>query len=418
MRAFAAALRHPGAVAMSAAAFVGRFPMAMLGLALTLLVVAETGSYASAGAVAGAMTLASAVGGPVGAGLADRHGQHRVLPPLIAIHTVAVTGLTLAVLAGTPIGLWLGLAVVAGLTGPNLGAMVRARWAGVAADARELGSAFALESTLDEVAFVLGPPLTTALAVAVAPWSAVAAGLLLAVSGTTALALQRRTEPSPAPRGSPRGPSPLRSGPLRILSLLMLLMGAVFGALEVGTVAFAEEAGAVPATGWLLGLFALSSGLTGLYLGSRPGAWQLRNQLLLGTGALTVTAAVLPLIDGVATFGAAMFAAGFGVSAVLIGSLQLIERAVPRSRLTQSLALAISGIQVGFALAAALTGQLIDSGGAHRGLAVGSVAAAGGLLLVVASRPALRHAEARSGPAPEPAADAGHPSAEDRQGAP
>ena len=34
---------------MTTAGFVGRFPMAMLGLALTLLVVAETGSYARAG---------------------------------------------------------------------------------------------------------------------------------------------------------------------------------------------------------------------------------------------------------------------------------------------------------------------------------------------------------------------------------
>lgn len=380
--------------------------MAMLGLALTLLVVGETGSYAYAGAVAAAMTLAAAVGGPVSAGLADRLGQHRVLLPLIVVHALAVAGLTVAIMRATPVPLWLVLAAVAGLTGPNLGAMVRARWAGVAADPNELGSAFALESTLDEVAFVLGPPLTTALAVAIAPWSAVAAGLLLAVSGTAALALQRSTEPAAAPRGSTREPSPLRSGALRILSTLMLLMGAVFGALEVGTVAFAQESGAVPATGVLLGLFALSSGLTGLYLGARPGTWRLSTQLLVGTTALTLTTAALPAIGAVATFGAAIFAAGFGVSAVLIGALQLIERAVPRTRLTQSLALAISGIQIGFALAAALTGRLIDSGGSQWGLAVGSAAALGGLVLVLAARPALRRAEHRTPPATSAWADA------------
>lgn len=380
--------------------------MAMLGLALTLLVVGETGSYAYAGAVAAAMTLAAAVGGPVSAGLADRLGQHRVLLPLIVVHALAVAGLTVAIMRATPVPLWLVLAAVAGLTGPNLGAMVRARWAGVAADPNELGSAFALESTLDEVAFVLGPPLTTALAVAIAPWSAVAAGLLLAVSGTAALALQRSTEPAAAPRGPTREPSPLRSGALRILSTLMLLMGAVFGALEVGTVAFAQESGAVPATGVLLGLFALSSGLTGLYLGARPGTWRLSTQLLVGTTALTLTTAALPAIGAVATFGAAIFAAGFGVSAVLIGALQLIERAVPRTRLTQSLALAISGIQIGFALAAALTGRLIDSGGSQWGLAVGSAAALGGLVLVLAARPALRRAEHRTPPATSAWADA------------
>lgn len=378
---------------MSAAAFVGRFPMAMLGLALTLLVVAETDSYALAGGVAGAMTVAAAVGGPVGAGLADRHGQHRVLPPLIAGHCLAVAGLTVAVLAGTSAGLWLVLATVAGLTGPNLGAMVRARWAGVASDARELGSAFALESTLDEVAFVLGPPLTTALAVLVAPWSAIAAGLLLAISGTTALALQRRTEPPRSAGSGIRARSPLRSPTLRVLSVLMLLMGAVFGALEVGTVAFAEEAAAVAATGVLLSLFALSSGLTGLYLGARPGAWPLTTQLLLGTAALTLTAATLPFIEGVVPYAVGMFAAGFGVSAVLIGSMQLIERAVPRARLTQSLALAISGIQVGFAAAVALAGQVIDSGGSSLGLAVGSAAAGLGLVLTASARRGLRAVE-------------------------
>ncbi len=394
MRAFRAILSHPGAAAMSAAAFVGRLPMAMLGLALTLLVVGQTGSYASAGAVAASVTLAGAVGGPIGARLADRHGQHRVLPVLIVLHVAAVTALTTAVLAGTPSALWLALGTAAGLTGPNLGAMVRARWAGLAGTPDELTSAFALESTLDEVAFVVGPPLATALAVSVAPWSAIAAAMLLALSGALALAAQRATQPPAVAREEHAGPPLLRSATLRILTLLLLLMGAVFGAIEVATVAYAQERGAVSATGWLLGLFALSSGLTGLYLGARPGRWSLAAQLLVGTAALTIAAASLPLLDRVAVYAVGMFASGLGVSAVLIGSLQIIERAVPRGRLTESLAVAIAGIQVGFAAAAAVAGSLIDRGGSSWGLAVGSAAAAAGLLLAVTARRHLVRAEA------------------------
>jgi MFS family permease len=97
MRAFGAILQHPGALVMSASALVGRFPIAMLGLALTLLVVAETGSYARAGAVAALLTVGGAVGGPLSSRLADRHGQDRVLPPLVALHVVAVAALTAAV---------------------------------------------------------------------------------------------------------------------------------------------------------------------------------------------------------------------------------------------------------------------------------------------------------------------------------
>ena len=397
MQAFRAIFAHPGSRGMTAAAFVGRFPMAMLGLALTLLVVTETGSYATAGVVAASLTLAGAVGGPLGARLADRLGQHRVIPPLLAVHVLSVASLTVAVMAGLPEPLWLVLGGIAGLTGPNLGAMVRARWAGIAADQRELGSAFALESTLDEVAFVLGPPLATGLAVLVAPWSAVAAGLLLAAGGGLSLAAQRRTEPAPSPRRDQVGPPIWRSTTLRLLTAVMLLMGAVFGALEVSTVAFARERAALAATGWLLGVFALSSGLTGLYLGARPGGWALSRQLVVGAGMLAVAAAALPFLDSLAGYALGMFATGLGVSAVMIGSMQIIERVMPRGRLTESLALAISGVLVGSAGAVALAGALIDVAGSRAGIAVGSSAAAAGLIVLVLARGHLARAEVLPG---------------------
>ena len=394
MRGFGPILAHPGAVPMTLAAFIGRFPMAMLGLAVTLLVVAETGSYAAAGAVAAALTLSGAVGGPVGARLADRHGQHRVIPPLICAHVMAVAALTLSVLAGAPIWLWLLLGGLAGLTGPNLGAMVRARWAGVVEGPRELTSAFALESTLDEVAFVLGPPLATALAVAVAPASAVVASMVLAGSGGLALAAQRGTAPVPT-RGTRHGGSSVwRGTAFVLLAGVMLLMGAVFGALEVGTVAFAAERDVAVATGWLLGVFALGSGLTGLYLGANPGSWRLSRQILAGTGALAVAASILPVVDSPPVYGAVMFASGLGVSAVLIGVLATIERSVPRERLTEALAMAISGILVGSAAAVAAAGALIDRGGSGWGLAVGSAAAIGGLTATLVGGRALAAAEA------------------------
>ncbi len=393
MQAFRAIYAHPGTRAMSTAGLVGRFPMAMIGLAITMLVVAETGSYARAGAVAAAITLAGAVGGPLGAQLADRFGQHRVIPPLIGVHIAAVAALTVVVMAGTPMLTWLLLAIVAGLSGPNLGAMVRTRWAGIAKGPRELSSAFALESTLDELAFVLGPPLATGLAVAIAPWSAIATGMLLAGSGSLALAAQRRTEPAPAPRSAHPGPAVWGSRTLQILTLMMILMGAVFGALEVSTVAFAQERDALAATGWLLGIFALASGLTGLYLGARPGRWRLSRQVLVGTLMLALATASLPFINGLPLYAGVMFASGLGVSAVMIGALQIIERALPRTRLTESLALAISGVLIGSAGAVALAGALIDRGDSSDGLMVGSVSALVGLAVAALAGNHLSRAE-------------------------
>jgi MFS family permease len=386
MNPYRSIFRLPGALPMTSAALVGRMPMAMTGLAVTLLVVGETDRYAVAGAVAGMITLATAVGGPVGAGLADRYGQHRVLPPLVIGGSTALALLTVAVLAGTPLWTWIALAALAGLASPNLGAMIRARWAHVARDPAQLGTAFALESTLDEVAFVVGPPLATALAVVIAPWSAIAAGILMALGGGLALAVQRATEPHATPASSHAGPPVWRSSTLCLLTLVMLLMGGIFGALEVATVAYAQEKQVVPATGVMLALFALGSGATGVVLGLKPGRWRLSRQLLLGITVLAATSSLLPFLRDPRIYAIGMLAAGLGVSAVLIGSFQVIERALPRARLTAGLAMATAGISIGVAGAVALAGARIDAAGAAHGMAVGSVAALSGAIVIVASR--------------------------------
>ncbi len=386
MNAYRSIFRLPGALAMTSAALIGRLPMAMTGLAVTLLVVSETGRYGLAGAVAGVLTLTAAVGGPVGAGLSDRLGQHRVIPPLMITACTSLTLLTVAVMAGTPLWTWLALAALAGLTSPNLGAMIRTRWAHVTRDQTQLGTAFALESTLDELAFVVGPVLATALAVVIAPWSAIAAGILLALSGALALSAQRATEPPAAPAAGHAEAPIWRSSTLHLITLLLVLMGGVFGAFEVATVAYAREHDVVPATGAILALFALGSGITGIVLGLRPNRWRLSQQLVAGSAALAVTTTALPFLDAPRLYALGMLSAGLGVSAVLIGSFQVIERALPRTRLTGALALATAGINVGVAGAVALAGARIDSADSAHGMAVGSVAAVTGLALVLASR--------------------------------
>ena len=193
--------------------------------------------------------------------------------------------------------------------------MVRTRWAGVARGPDELSSAFALESTLDEVAFVLGPPLATALAVAVAPWSAIVTGLLLAASGALALAAQRSTEPDPPREPRCTAPAVWRSGTLQVLTLLMVLMGAIFGALEVSTVAFRAGGRRCGPLGGSWACSPCPADLTGLYLGARPGGWPLSGQVLVGhRDASPAATAAIPFIDGLGWYAAGMFAAGLGVS--------------------------------------------------------------------------------------------------------
>jgi MFS family permease len=93
-------LATPGAKSLAAAGFVMRLPIAMQTLGIVLLLVATTGSYAVAGAVAATFALMHALAAPFIARLVDRHGQARVMLPALAVHVAGLAGLLLGALAG------------------------------------------------------------------------------------------------------------------------------------------------------------------------------------------------------------------------------------------------------------------------------------------------------------------------------
>lgn len=148
--------------------------MSMRGLGCVLMLVALTGSYALAGAVAATLTLSQALTAPWLGRLADRHGQRRLLIVSLAAHSTGILLLVLAAQVSAPAWTLFLAASLAGAAVLPVGSLVRARWAGLVGGPPALDTAFALESVIDEAVFIVGPVIVTALAVGVAP----AAGLL------------------------------------------------------------------------------------------------------------------------------------------------------------------------------------------------------------------------------------------------
>jgi MFS family permease len=107
-------LRTPGAPRLLAAAFLGRLPIGMTGLALLLLVRDASGSYALAGACAGAFALAEGVCSPLQGRAVDRAGIARVLVPCAGLYAAALAGVVAAAAAGAPAAVLLVLSAVAG----------------------------------------------------------------------------------------------------------------------------------------------------------------------------------------------------------------------------------------------------------------------------------------------------------------
>jgi MFS family permease len=213
---YPALLRVPGGPAFSAAAFVARLPISMLGIAIVLLVSSSTHHYGLAGGVSATFAISGAIAQPRLSRLVDRFGQARAVPPQVAVATAGIVTLVWLASAHAPAWTLFPAAVVGGAAYPNLGSLVRARWSKALSGQPELRTAYSLESILDEVIFVLGPPFVTLLAAKVGAAQAllVAVTLVLPWSWWARACCSCSAPPSrprpatPAEAGRRRSPSP------------------------------------------------------------------------------------------------------------------------------------------------------------------------------------------------------------------
>lgn len=355
-------LRTPGARAFSAAALVARLPMSMFALGIVLAVTLSGGGYGPAGVAAGVSTAGHAVASPIQARVADRVGQRRMLVPLLFGHGIALIALVAVVgrvAAGeAPFVLLAAAALLTGATFPQIGALVRARWAGL--QSARLHTAYAWESALDEVAFVVGPVIVVMLATNIHPVAGLVTVLLFTLGGGFVFASLRSTEPPVRQSVTIGQRDPLPFATLTWTVAAFAFMGGIFGVVELSTVAVADEFGATAAAGPVLAVFAAGSLIAGLTTGAIHWKVSPRRRFVVGQAALA--AAVLPLAfaGNLPVLFAAIFVAGFAIAPTLIAGFSMVQAAVPASRVTEGLAWVSTAITVGAAAGAASAGPIID----------------------------------------------------------
>ncbi|MFI1971394.1 MFS transporter [Streptomyces cinnamoneus] len=382
----------PGAKGFSAAGFLGRMPLSMLGIGIVTMISQITGRYGLAGAVSATLAISAAAVGPQISRLVDRYGQRRVVRPATVIALVAVAGLLLSAQQRWPD--WT-LFVFAAVTGcvPSVGAMVRARWAALyEGSPRELHTAYSAESVIDEVVFIVGPILSIGLSTAWFPEAGpLLAGCFLA-AGVFWLTSQRATEPVPRPRADHGGGSALRSPGLQVLVVTFVATGAIFGAVDVVTVAFAEEQGHKAASSLVLAVYALGSCLAGAVFGLLHLKGDPARRWVLGVCAMAVSMIPLQLVGNLPFLAVALFVAGLSIAPTMVTTMALVEQYVPRAKLTEGMTWTSTGLAVGVALGSSAAGWVVDASGAAAGYTVpgaaGVLAAAGAFLGYRRLRPA------------------------------
>ena len=383
LKTYRSLLSIPHARAFVLAGFVARLSISMRALGSVLMVSELTGSYGLAGAVAGAALLAEAVAAPRLGRSVDRYGQRWVLLVSLAVHSAGTLALVLSAQLLAPMWMLFATAALSGAAALPVGSLVRARWSALLGSSPALEGAFALESTLDELIFVLGPVLVTALVLGVAPGAGLLGALLLTVAGSLALALQRRTEPVPAGVRDQSDTPTIRTQGLRVLVATFVAAGAIFGTLDVAMVAFASQVGSPAAAGTLLALVAAGSLLAGLVYGTRSWRWPLEKRFVVSVVVLWAGTLSLVFAPSVALMAPAAALAGVAIAPTLIAGFTLVQKMVPSGALTEGLNWTITALGVGAAVGAWTAGLIADSAGGRTAFLV--AVAAGGAAVIVAA---------------------------------
>jgi len=228
--------------------------------------------------------------------------------------------------------------------------------------------------------------------------------VVLLVTGVLAFAAQRSTEPppsgrtaagAPAPSPSDRtttaapspSPSPLRSPGMPPLLAVCLALGAVFGSVEVVTIAFAEAQGHRTAAGVVLALQAGGSCAAGLLYGRVRFAGPAEDRYPWCVAAMTALL-ILPLLAASLTgslllLSAALLAAGMATAPTMITNMTLVQRRTPDGRLNEGMTLAVTALLGGIACGSAAGGWVVEHLTPTAGYGVPVTAAAVALLVAL-----------------------------------
>ena len=388
---------EPGTGNFVIAGLLARIPLPMAGIGIITLLSQQRGGYALAGAVSATFVLTYALLSPQISRYVDRYGQRRVLPAATAI---SITGLFI-LMAGshwnvTDVLLFLG-ALLAGFM-PSMSAMVRARWTALYRGQPRLQTAYSLETVLDELTFIVGPPLSIGLSITLFPQAGLLLAALLLFVGVFALVMQRRTEPPLVAAGSaiPGSGSVIRMTSVQLLTLLMVAMGVIVGTVDIVSVAFAEQLGRPAAASLVLSAYAAGSCVSGLLYGSVRLKTPLHRLLWLGGLATAATTLPLILVTNLTALAMALLMAGLFFAPTMIVAMSLVERQVSENQLTEGMTWLLAGLNVGVALGAVIAGQVVDNAGARAGSYVALCAGAGVVLMAFLSHLTLPKQNSRA----------------------
>lgn len=364
MRSYLALLRIPHVARITAWQLFARLPLGMLSLAILLHVRATTGSYGQAGAVVACVSVAEAIVMPLTARLVGVVGVVPVMLPAALVNGAAMVGMATA----PPNALVLCvLGALVGASVPPLMPVVRALYPQLVPP-DVVRALFALDTSAQELIWVIGPVAATFLATTVSTAIPLLAAAAITVAGCVGFltSIQRRT-PRVERNQSSFGRVLLQKQVV-LAMVASLALVASFMALEVGVVAQYGHDGVV--AGIAIAVSSIGSLIGGVLLGHRH----------LGMSGLVAMLAIVAagtaatgVFDVLAIQLIVLFASGFGFAPALATIYLMVSDGVAGDAATETFGWLNTGALAGGAIGTAIAGVAGDAWGPSGAYAVATV---------------------------------------------
>jgi predicted MFS family arabinose efflux permease len=359
--------------------FVGRIPDGSGTIAILMFLIDADFGYRRAGLAIAVYGLAIALGGPFLGRIVDRTKQ----PPTLIVSALLSSSAYIALAFTQPLRdehFVYALVLLAGLFTPPLEPCLRTIWPTVLKDDNLVHSAFAFDSSLQELIFITGPLLAALCASTVNPAFGLVFVTSLSLVGAFAYCflppVRRWRAHAPGHCGErPRWWGPLGRVSVDATLISFLFIGSTIGVLNLVAVAFAESHQSSPQSGVILSANAFGSLIGGLFYGRRPPSSRAIDQLPTLTTCLLISYAPTAVV-GLLSVGAlplmslSVFIAGLPLAPTIAAAFSALASQTLPGTETEVFAWLVSMILLGNAAGAAIAGELIANSGWGTGGAV------------------------------------------------
>lgn len=352
MKTYLSLLKTRGVARIMAAQLMARFPNGMLSLAFLLHIERIYHSYGAAGLVLAATSIGQAIAGPLTSRWMGVWGMRRVLVLTTIVCTTAVG--TIALAPTLPIPLYMVIGFISGLSTPPIQPAVRTIYPKMV-NSRQLTPLFSLDASAQEVIWVVGPVITSFVAIQISTVLAILLALVFLVGGGLWFISSPEVGRVRIPRSRRNLGAVLKKPAVLLATTTGFLLVAACAAVEAGVVSAFGGSGSQ--AGIVLALFAVGSLIGGLALGHVPiGPWALARRLFAIFIGMSVAAASLNFW----WLSVTLLIAGIGIAPALAVMFAIVSSSVRFSETAEAYGWVGTGQLIGAALGSAAAGFLID----------------------------------------------------------